>query len=118
MLNGAHSLLAYRGLELGLTTVFEAWRALAPEVEQLWREARAVLPLPLAEVDEWLAQLRIRWQNPRIEHRLEQIAQGGEQKIPARIGAVVRKRQEAGLPAGSAELETIAAWERYKERNR
>jgi fructuronate reductase len=115
MLNGAHSLLAYRGLELGLETVFEAWDELAPEVEQLWSEARAVLPLPIAGVDDWLASLRIRWQNPRMEHRLEQIAQGGEQKIPARIGAVIRKREEAGMPPGTAELETIAAWERFKE---
>jgi fructuronate reductase len=115
MLNGAHSLLAYRGLELGLATVFDAWGALAAEVEQLWAEAREVLPLPAADVDHWLDQLRMRWQNPRIEHRLEQIAQGGGQKIPARIGAVVEKRKEAGLPPGTAELETIAAWERYKE---
>jgi fructuronate reductase len=115
MLNAAHSLLAYRGLELGYATVFEAWQVLAAEVEQLWQEARVVLPLPAIEVDEWLAQLRIRWQNPRIEHRLEQIASGGEQKIPARIGAVIQKRKAAGLPAGTAELETIAAWERFKE---
>ena len=115
MLNGAHSLLAYRGLELGLTTVFEAWAALAADVEQLWAEAREVLPLPADDVDHWLKNVRIRWQNPRIEHRLEQIAQGGEQKVPARIGAVIHKREEAGLPAGTAELETIAAWERFKE---
>jgi fructuronate reductase len=118
MLNAAHSLLAYRGLELGLDTVFEAWGQLSAEVEQLWQEARVVLPMPASELDEWLARLRIRWQNSRIEHRLEQIASGGEQKIPARIGAVIRRREEAGLPAGTAELETIAAWERYKETHR
>jgi fructuronate reductase len=115
MLNGAHSLLAYRGLELGLSTVFEAWGALAAEVEQLWAEVREVLTLPAADVDPWLAALRIRWQNPRIEHRLEQIASGGEQKIPARIGAVIDRRHEAGLAAGTAELETIAAYERYRK---
>jgi fructuronate reductase len=118
MLNGAHSLMAYRGLELGLDTVFEAWAALAAEVEQLWREAREVLPLPAADLDAWVAALRVRWQNPRIEHRLEQIAQGGDHKIPARIGAVIERRKQAGLPAGTAELETIAAWERFKESNR
>jgi fructuronate reductase len=115
MLNGAHSLLAYRGLELGYETVFEAWGALAAEVEQLWQEAREVLPLPAAEVDRWLADLRIRWQNPRIEHRLDQIAQGGEQKIPARILSVATKRKEAGLPVGVAETETVAAYMRYRE---
>jgi fructuronate reductase len=115
MLNGAHSLLAYRGLELGLSTVFDAWAALAPEVEQLWAEAREVLPLPAADVDRWIGDLRNRWQNPRIEHRLEQIAQGGEQKIPARILAPATKRKEAGLPVGVAETETVAAYMRYRE---
>jgi fructuronate reductase len=117
MLNGAHSLLAYRGLELGLSTVFDAWAALAPEVEQLWAEAREVLPLPADDVDAWLAALRIRWENPRIEHRLEQIAQGGEQKIPARILAPATKRKEAGLPVGVAETETVAAYLRYRDAN-
>jgi fructuronate reductase len=74
-----------------------------------------VLTLTPADVDSWLDALRIRWRNPRIEHRLEQIASGGEQKIPARIGAVIQKRKEAGLPSGTAELETIAAYERYRK---
>jgi fructuronate reductase len=115
MLNAAHSLLAYRGLELGLSTVYEAWHALGAEAEQLWSEAREVLPLDAGEVDEWLTALRARWENPRIEHRLEQIAEGGEQKIPARILAVMDKRTEAGLPVGVAEQETVAAWERYRK---
>jgi fructuronate reductase len=117
MLNAAHSLLAYRGLERGRQTVFEAWAdpVLAAEVEQLWSEARPVLSLDAGEVENWIAALRIRWESPRIEHRLEQIALGGEQKIAARIGAVIEKRREAGLPAGTAELETVAAWERYRK---
>jgi fructuronate reductase len=115
MLNGAHSLLAYRGLELGFTTVNAAWGSLRPEVEQLWNEAREVLGLDSWELDSWLEALRIRWQNPRMEHRLSQIAAGGEQKIPARIGAVIDRRREAGLAPGTAELETIAAWERYRK---
>lgn len=117
MLNAAHSLMAYRGIELGHETVFEAWHdaTLAAEVEQLWAEARPVVRLEPAALDGWLDGLRQRWENPRMEHRLEQIAQGGEQKIPARIGAVISAREEAGLPAGTAELETLAAWERYKK---
>jgi fructuronate reductase len=120
LLNAAHSLLAYRGLERGQQTVFEAWAdaMLAAEVEQLWVEAREVLSLPPAEVDDWLARLRIRWQNPRMEHLLEQIAQGGEQKIPARILSVATRRREAGLPVGVAEEETVAAYMRYREAHR
>jgi fructuronate reductase len=117
LLNAAHSLLAYRGLETGHETVFDAWAdpVLAAEVEQLWVEAREVLELPPADVDEWLAALRIRWQNPRIEHRLAQIALGGEQKIPARILSVASRRKEAGLPVGVAETETVAAYMRYRD---
>ena len=118
MLNGAHSLLAYRGLELGYETVYQAFgdQALRAEVDDLWSEARPVLDLPSAEVDEWLAALRIRWANPRIEHRLAQIALGGAQKIPARIFTLDEARREAGLPIGLAGIETVAAWRRYEER--
>jgi fructuronate reductase len=117
LLNAGHSLLAYRGLESGHETVFDAFAdpVLRAEVEQLWAEAREVLAMDAGSVDAWLAALRIRWQNPRIEHRLAQIAQGGEQKIPARIESVARIREEHGLPMGSAERETIAAWERFRE---
>jgi fructuronate reductase len=117
LLNAGHSLLAYRGLETGHATVFDAFGdpVLSAEVEQLWAEAREVLAMDAGSVDAWLAALRIRWQNPRIEHRLAQIAQGGEQKIPARIEAVARIREEHGLPVGTAERETIAAWERFRE---
>jgi fructuronate reductase len=118
MLNGAHSLLAYRGLELGCQTVFEAYAdpGLRAEVEQLWGEAREVLALDSESVDAWLAALRIRWSNPRLEHRLEQIALGGEQKIAARIFTVDAARRRAGLPIGTAGVETVAAWQRYEQR--
>jgi fructuronate reductase len=118
MLNGAHSLLAYRGLELGFGTVYEAFgdASLRSEVEQLWDEARPVLDLPPVEVDAWTAALRLRWANPRLEHRLEQIAGGGAQKIPARIFTLDEARRTAGLPIGMAGVETVAAWRRYEER--
>lgn len=116
-LNAGHSLLAYRGLEVGYSTVFEAWRdpVLHAEVEQLWAEAREVLDLPSLQLDDWLAAVRVRWDNSRIEHRLAQIARGGAQKISARIRAVATERQAAGLPPGIAGPETIAAWERYEK---
>jgi fructuronate reductase len=117
LLNAGHSLLAYRGLESGHVTVFDAFadESLRSEVEQLWSEAREVLDMDVAEVDAWLAALRIRWQNPRLEHTLAQIAMGGEHKIPARITAVAELRREHGLAVGAAGHETIAAWERYRK---
>lgn len=116
LLNGAHSLLAYRGLELGHATIFEAYAdpVLRAEVEQLWGEAREVLALEPDSVDAWLAALRIRWANPRIEHRLAQIALGGEHKIAARIVTLDAARREAGLPPGGAGTATTAAWRRYQ----
>ncbi|MCU1551330.1 MAG: mannitol dehydrogenase family protein [Glaciihabitans sp.] len=117
LLNAGHSLLAYRGLERGHSTVFDAFadETLRGEVEQLWTEARPVLALPADEVDAWLEQLRTRWQNPRIEHRLAQVAQGGEQKVPARILSVAHEREAAGLPPGEAGAEVVAAWNRYRK---
>ena len=116
LLNAAHSLLAYRGLETGHRAIADAFAdpVLAAEVEQLWTEAREVLDLPPDSVDEWLAALRGRFANGRIEHLLSQVARGGEQKIPARIQSVIDRRAEAGLAPGTAELETIAAWERFR----
>jgi fructuronate reductase len=116
LLNGGHSLLAYRGIESGHSTVFEAWadETLRDEVEQLWAEAREVLDLPAAELDKWLDAVRERWRNPRIEHLLAQIAAGGEQKIPARILAVAEARANAGLPVGQAGQSVIAAWNRFR----
>ncbi len=117
LLNAAHSLLAYRGLETGHHAIADAFAdpVLAAEVEQLWTEAREVLELSPASVDDWLVSLRERFANERIEHRLAQVAQGGEQKIPARIQSVIDRRAEAGLAPGAAELETIAAWERFRK---
>jgi fructuronate reductase len=120
MLNGAHSLLAYRGLESGYETVSEAFAdaALQAEVEQLWADARVVLDLSADDVDDWLDALRIRWANPRLKHRLAQIAQGGEQKIAARIFSLDEARRAAGLPISTAGVETVASWLRYDNKPR
>ena len=117
LLNPGHSLLAYRGIELGLSTIAEAFadptcRAL---LERLWDEARPVLPLPAAEVDAALAALRARFANARIEHRLAQIAKDGAAKLPVRVVAPAGARLASGLPVGVAQARTIAAWIRHLE---
>ncbi|MFJ4294839.1 mannitol dehydrogenase family protein [Curtobacterium sp. NPDC089689] len=114
LLNGSHSLLAYLGLLLGHETVAQAMddpRCRAA-VEQLWDEAAAELPLPDAEVDAVRAALVERFANPRIRHTLRQIASGGSQKLPVRVGDVLRHRlardPDAGIGPGAATA--LAAW--------
>jgi fructuronate reductase len=111
LLNGAHSLLAYAGSALGHQTVAEAvaddrcraW------VEQWWSEASPHLSLPAVDLAAYRSALSTRFANPRIEHRLEQIAADGSQKLPVRIVPVLRRERAAGrLPEGA--LRVVAAW--------
>ena len=112
LLNAAHSLLAYRGLLHGHSTVDEAMLDpdCADAVEQLWAEARAMLPFADAELDHTLDALRERFGNPRIRHLLAQVAADGAKKLGPRIIDPVRARLAAGLSAGDAELGVLAAW--------
>ncbi len=112
LLNAGHSALAYLGLLRGRTTIAEAMAdtVCRDALEQLWAEASPVLPFDDAELDAQLATLRARFENARIEHRLVQIAQDGSQKLPPRILDVAAARAHAGLPVGSAEARTVAAW--------
>ncbi|MET0805704.1 MAG: mannitol dehydrogenase family protein [Lacisediminihabitans sp.] len=110
--NAAHSLLAYRGLLHGHSTVDEAMLDpdCADAVEQLWAEAREVLPFDDAELDRALEALRDRFGNPRIRHLLAQVAADGAKKLGPRIIDPVRARLAAGLSAGDAQLGVLAAW--------
>lgn len=114
LLNAGHSLLAYEGLARGLTTVAEACAdpGCRTALEQLWSEAADVLPM---DVTVALADLRTRFANTRIEHRLAQIARDGSQKLPVRVLAVAQARAAAGLPVGSAGAAVVAAWVRFLE---
>ena len=115
LLNAGHSLLAYHGLRHGLETVADAVADpfCAGELERLWSEARVVVPLPAIEIDEALAALRVRFANPRIRHRLAQIAIDGAHKLPVRVLEVVRRRRAAGLEPGEALAGVVAAWAPY-----
>ncbi|UZN04287.1 mannitol dehydrogenase family protein [Cellulomonas sp. S1-8] len=115
LLNAGHSLLAYAGLPRGARTVAEAYAdpVVRTRLEELWREAREVLPLTGGELDDALADLRSRFANARIEHRLEQIARDGSQKLPVRVLAVARTRRDAGLPVGPAGAGVLADWAQH-----
>ena len=112
LLNAAHSLIAYTGLLAGLGTVDQAIAqpALRAAVEQLWDEAIPTLPRamqPLAP--DYCRQLLIRFANPALAHRTEQIAADGSKKIPVRWLPTVRQRLAQGRTAGTLAL-ALAAW--------
>ncbi len=111
LLNGGHSMMAYLGSARGHVTVDQA--AADPVVrrvlEDWWDEAASHLTIPAADVVSARAALLDRWANPHIRHRLAQIAMDGSQKLPVRIGAVMRAERTAGrMPTGGVAI--VAAW--------
>ncbi|HEY2174261.1 MAG TPA: mannitol dehydrogenase family protein [Mycobacteriales bacterium] len=111
LLNGAHSLLAYDGLARGHRTVAVAMAdpVCRDWIEQWWDTAGALLPLAADEVAAYRAALVDRFENPRIEHNLRQIAGDGSQKLPFRVVPVLERERAAGrLPA--AAVQALAGW--------
>jgi fructuronate reductase len=111
LLNGGHSLLAYAGSARGHRTVAAAvaddtcrgW------LEEWWSEAARHLDLPATEVAAYRAALLKRFANPRIQHRLDQIATDGSQKLPVRVLPALRRERSAGrLPHAATRI--LAAW--------
>lgn len=111
LLNGAHSLLAYAGQLLGHATVAEAIddsRCLG-WVTDFWDEAQNSLTQKELSVTEYRAALIARFQNARIEHRLEQIAADGATKLRVRVAPVALTELAMGRTVtGCATV--FAAW--------
>ncbi|MEV6301304.1 mannitol dehydrogenase family protein [Actinoplanes sp. NPDC051861] len=99
LLNGAHTLLAATGLGRGHSTVAQAFTdpACRVQVEALWDEA--CRHLPDLQLDDYRSALADRFSNPRIEHRLAQIAEDALTKLRLRIVPVARLERAAGRPA-------------------
>jgi fructuronate reductase len=111
VLNGSHSTLAYLGLLAGARTVDEAVRddAIAGAVRRLVCEDVAPTLAPELDLPGYVAALDERFANPRMGHRLEQIASDGSQKLPARLLPVARERLAAGAEPRWVAL-AVAAW--------
>ena len=112
VLNGTHLLLAYAGLLAGLQTVDEAvgeaW--LGEAARRFVDDMRPTLsPAPGVEVDGYVEALFERWANPRIGHRLEQIASDGSQKLAVRLNAPAAERLADGAQPRWIAL-AFAAW--------
>lgn len=116
MLNGAHSALAYLGLERGHTFVHQAAEdaALAPLIERLMRieAATSLTPARDQDLDGYADALLARFRNPALQHRLVQIAMDGSQKIPQRWLETLQFHQERGRACPSI-LAALAAWLRH-----
>lgn len=116
MLNGAHSALAYLGLERGHATVDQAIAdpAIRPLVETLMLDEAAPTLPPMRGFDPraYAADLIERFANPALAHRLVQIAMDGSQKIPQRWLETLRINNETGRTSPAIEA-ALAAWLRH-----
>jgi fructuronate reductase len=110
LLNGAHTMLAARGLRAGHETVAEAFSdtAIAADVEEFWRAAARHLPGGLG-IEQYLADLRSRFANGRIEHRLRQIQEDAGLKFRLRILPVVAAERAEGRRLPGVE-HAVADW--------
>ena len=109
MLNGAHTVLATFGQTRGHTVVSAAIEdpVCSDLVEALWDDdARQ---LPGFDLADYRAALLERFRNPRIEHRLAQIAQDSTTKMRLRIVPVALGQLASGHEAPGCAA-AIAAW--------
>ena len=112
LLNGAHSMLAYLGLAMGLETVSQACGTplLAAATGRLWEEVSPLLSAPAGlDLAVYRADLMNRFRNPVIVHRLSQIAWDGSQKVPVRLMASLVETVRRGQSAPVLAL-AIAGW--------
>ena len=113
MLNGAHTLLASSGRLRGHTTVAEAFAdpVCRDQVDELWDEAAR--NLPAVDTTDYRTALAERFANPRIVHRLGQIAEGSPTKMRLRIVPLARAERAAGRSATGCAT-AVAAWIRQE----
>ncbi|WP_308917582.1 mannitol dehydrogenase family protein [Jannaschia sp. LMIT008] len=112
MLNGAHSTLAYAGLNAGHAFVHEA--VADPDLRAVARavmaEAAATLPQAVqGDAPAYADALIERFENPHLAHRLDQIAIDGSRKLPIRILGT-RRDHDGPTPACDRALREWTAW--------
>ena len=116
LVNGCHSAIAYLGVLADWPTVDRAIgdADLRRFIEQLMRDEIApTLPsTPGLDLPAYSARLLERFANPALQHRTQQIAMDGSQKIPQRWLNTVRDRLNAGMPIERLAF-AVAAWIHY-----
>ena len=99
VLNAVHSTLAALGLPRGFTLVRQAMAdaELARFVDAM--VAQEIAPaLPDLAAQPYWRSVRARLANPRLDHRLAQIAQDGPAKIAERIAPILADNRRTGRP--------------------
>ncbi len=116
LLNGGHSLLAYRGLLRGHATVYDAVgdHTLGAALERFWDLAERHLPAAELDLNVYRRDLKRRFANSRIGYPLTQIAADGLGKLRSRVVPVIEAATEAGESPEPA-LQVIAAWVQWLE---
>lgn len=110
VLNASHSTLAYLGIPKGHRFVREAIGdgALAAFVDAMVREEIAPALAPL-DVGSYWTKVRVRFGNPRIDHKLAQIAEDGSAKLAQRVFPLLVANVRAGREA-SRLARVVRAW--------
>ncbi|HVX81875.1 MAG: mannitol dehydrogenase family protein [Devosia sp.] len=115
MLNGSHSTLAYLGYLAGYDYVSEAIAApgFGPLIKGLMsEEVIPTLNMPGVDLARYRDDLLSRFANPALQHRTQQIAMDGTQKLPQRLLNTIRDRLATGRSITRLSL-GVAAWMRY-----
>lgn len=110
LLNGGHLAVTFAGLRRGCATVDEAVREPACRriLLDFWSEAKRSLPAA-SEADAYCAALLTRFENPRIAHRLDQIAADTVTKLRMRVLPVIENELAQGRGATAA-LRVVSEW--------
>jgi fructuronate reductase len=116
LLNGTHSAIAYLGQLRDLETVSDAMRdpLVGPFARRLMHEdLRSTIAAPAGyDVRAYCEQLLRRFENPSLQHRTQQIAMDGTQKVAVRWLPALRSGANAGIELPFLER-ALAAWLHY-----
>jgi fructuronate reductase len=115
VLNSCHSALAYLGMSRGYCFVREAVAdlELARFLDEMVECEIGPALSPLA-VDEYWSLARRRFQNGRIDHRLSQIAEDGQQKLSQRVFPLMIANLRTGAPITRL-AQVVRAWLDFKQ---
>ena len=118
MVNATHSALAYLAASAGVITVDAAMAMpfMRDFLQHLIDEeiAPSLGQIPGVDLEAFGRQMLLRFSNPALAHKTQQIAMDGSQKLPQRLLGSVRERLAQGLPIRLLAL-AVAGWVRYLE---
>jgi fructuronate reductase len=121
LLNGTHSAIAYLGQLRDLETVSDAMAdaLVGPFARRVMtHDLRSSLAAPAGyDVLGYCEQLLLRFENPSLAHRTQQIAMDGTQKVPVRWLPALRESSSAGVELPCLER-VLAAWLHYLDTER